>query len=207
MMAWFRRRLNNSRDERYASSEEFQQLFETDEAGFFELAYALTADCNLARECLVSGLQDCRNTNAVFREWARKWARRVIVRNAVRLLRQRSRNENSAAEQPAAIDSSAGLLAAPPLLHRILALPDFERVVCVLSAGEHYSNKEIALLLERSPEEIREAGTRALQQVAEAETERDPVHGRSPHTFLVSPESFVPRFLQTQKQATGAGRV
>lgn len=183
MRPWFRRRKTEIRDERYASSEEFQQLFETGRPGFFELAYALTADCNLARECLVSGLQDCRKANTVFRDWAEKWARRVIIKNAIRILRQGARNEKLATEWHPAANSTPGLLTDPPLLGRILALPDFERVVCVLSAGEHYSSKEIALLLGRLPEEIREAGTRALQQVAAAGTERYPAHPRAQSRF------------------------
>lgn len=179
MTAWFHRQ-QTDRDERYASHEEFRQLFDEGEAGFFELAYALTADRNLARECLVSGLEDCRNANSVFREWAHKWARRVIIRTAVRLLREPDRLDKIAAEQQSAsVELAADGLYDSPALGHILVLPDFERVVYVLSEIEQYSTKEIALLVGRLPEEILQARTEAVHQVAAAEIKPEVTQRRS----------------------------
>ena len=178
MSAWFRRRETEVRDDRYASTEDFRQLFDACKGGFFRLAYALTADRTLAQQCVVYGLEDCRSAKAVFREWAQKWARRVIIRNAVRLLRQATRHENiPAVREDADIASTSDLLNELPALAPILALPEVERVVYVLSAVEQYSTKEIALLLERLPEEIREARTRATEQLAADQVKPDMIHG------------------------------
>lgn len=180
MNAWFHRRESDTREARYASAEEFRQLFDACKGGFFHLAYALTADRILAQECLVSGIEDCRIAKAVFREWAQKWARRVIIRTAVRLLREPIRCDQTAAEgQSASAELGADLPNDSPALDRILALPDFERVVYVLSVVEQYSTKEIALLLGRVPEEILHARTAAVQQVAAAETKQDLIQRRA----------------------------
>jgi len=178
--------------ERYASTEEFQQLFHSDREGLFHLAYALTADTALAQECLVCGLEDCKNANSVFREWAAKWARRVIIRTAIRLLRQAARSENATDEQESLVDSSiAHLLNDSSGLDRILRLPDLERVVYVLSVVEQYSSKEIALLVGRSLEEIREARVRAVQQMADSETAANSTDARALDRFAEAPAGFL----------------
>ena len=68
----------------YASSSDFRQIFDEDMKGFYLLAFLLTADRKKAEQCFVSGLEDAVNGNPVFKEWARSWARRAIIRNAVR---------------------------------------------------------------------------------------------------------------------------
>lgn len=174
--------------ERCASTEKFHQLFHAGRAGLFRLAYALTADAGLARECLVPGLEDCQNANSVFREWAAKWARRVIIGNAIRLLRQAARSEDAADERQSLLDSSiAHLLNDSPGLDGIVMLPDLDRVVYILSVVEQYSSEEIAILVGRSPEEIREACGRAVQQVADSETAANPTGAQAQDRFAEAP--------------------
>lgn len=175
MIAWFHRRKTDTRGERYASHDEFRELFEAGKAGFFELAYLLTADRSLAQECLVSGLEECQDANSVFREWAQKWARRIIVRTAIRLLWEPTRHEKMVERRSRSADLPTHPVNDSPAVARVLALPDLERVVYVLSVVEQYSTRDIALLLGRAPEEILHARTAAVQQISAAKSKPDPV--------------------------------
>src|ERR1700729_237503 len=67
----------------YASSDDFRQVFDEDMNRLYLLSYLLTADREKAEQCFVSGLDDAIEGNPVFKEWARSWARRVIIANAV----------------------------------------------------------------------------------------------------------------------------
>jgi len=57
--------------------------------GLYLLSLLLTADREKAEQCFVSGLEDAVDGNPVFKEWARSWARRVIIQNAVRVINPR----------------------------------------------------------------------------------------------------------------------
>ena len=57
--------------------------------GLYQLSFLLTGDHEKAEKCLVAGIEDCVKENRVFREWARSWAKRIIVENAIRELKPR----------------------------------------------------------------------------------------------------------------------
>src|ERR1700722_10521998 len=78
----------------YASSDDFRQVFDEDMNSLYLLSFLLTADRETAEQCFVSGLEDAVEGNPVFKEWARSWARRVIIVNAVRAINPRPRKEN-----------------------------------------------------------------------------------------------------------------
>src|SRR5580692_3137754 len=73
----------------YASHEDFRAIFNEDLKELYQLSFLLTRDPAKAERCFVSGLEDCVSGNRVFREWARSWAKRTIVRNAIRELKPR----------------------------------------------------------------------------------------------------------------------
>ena len=135
------------------------------------LSFLLTADHEKAEKCFVSGLDDCVEGNNVFREWARSWARRAIVQNAVRMLAPRQEDPTGA---PAPVDSvDYGFSQTPEAnaaIAHILKLRDFERFVFVLSVLERYSEQDCSVLLGCSRQDVREAKTRGLQQLAESAT-------------------------------------
>src|SRR5260370_11679704 len=58
-------------------------------ANLYWLSFILTADPGKAEQCFVSGLDDCSAGNQVFTEWARSWARRTVIKNAIRLISPR----------------------------------------------------------------------------------------------------------------------
>jgi hypothetical protein len=133
------------------------------------LSFLLTADHEKAEECFVSGLDDCVEGNNVFREWARSWARRAIIQNAVRMLAPRQKDPTGAPAPVDSVDYGFGQTPeANAAIAHILKLRDFERFVFVLSVLERYSDQDCSVLLGCSRQDVREAKTRGLQQLAES---------------------------------------
>jgi DNA-directed RNA polymerase specialized sigma24 family protein len=152
---------------RYASREDFHAIFSDHLTELYQLSFLLTRDPARAERCLVSGIEDCVTENRVFREWARSWAKRAIVQNAIRELKPRPSHSNSPLS--AAIFPDIDQLSNGPSGHfamdAVLGLEDFERFVFVMSVLEHYSEHDCGLLLGCSAREIREARTRALKKL------------------------------------------
>jgi hypothetical protein len=153
---------------RYASCEDFQRIFEEDLHGLYVLAFLLTGDHQKAERCFVAGLENCVEESRVFREWARTWAKRVIVKNAIQELHPQSRHSNLSARVP--IVFRPRLQFSDPSGHfdrdAVSRLGDFERFVFVLCVLERYREHECALLLGCSDSEVREARTQAIEQFA-----------------------------------------
>src|SRR5262249_48381475 len=72
-----------------ASAADFCKIFHQDMDVLYWLALTLTNDEAKAEQCFVSGLDECIEGNSVFQEWARSWSRRVIIKNAIRLMSPR----------------------------------------------------------------------------------------------------------------------
>jgi len=152
----------------YARREDFHTIFNEDLKELYQLSFLLTRDPAKAERCLVDGLEDCVTGNRVFREWARSWAKRTIVRNAIRELNPRPSQSNSPLS--GGIFSNNYQLSRDPGGHfeidAVLRLADFDRFVFVMCVLEHYSEHDCALLLGCSTREIREGRTRALMELA-----------------------------------------
>jgi DNA-directed RNA polymerase specialized sigma24 family protein len=151
----------------YATREDFLKIFDEDLAGLYQLSFLLTGDHRKGEMCFVAGIEDCAEENRVFREWAHAWAKRVIVKNAIRELNPR-RSRSTSSTLPSVLRhnrSSSG-----PIRHfdvdALLRLADFERFVFVLCFLEHYPEHECALLLGCSASAVQEARTRAIAELA-----------------------------------------
>src|ERR1700737_1577668 len=70
----------------YASSGDFCRIFHEETDSLYQLSFLLTAERDKAQQCFVSGLEDSLKGSRVFKEWARSWARRAIIQNAVRVI-------------------------------------------------------------------------------------------------------------------------
>ena len=166
----------------YASREDFCTIFSECTKGLYQLSFLLTRDPAKAERCFVDGLEDCVTGNRVFREWARSWAKRTIVRNAIRGLNPRPSQSHSPLS--GGIFPNIDQLSRGPGGHfeidAVLRLADFDRFVFVMSVLEHYSEHDCALLLGCSAIEIREGRTRALKELA-----------TSPHMELSANHLFV----------------
>ncbi len=157
----------------YATTDTFQQLFAREMNGFFHLSLLLTADAEKAESCLIHAMRECLSSATVSRQWARIWARRMVVRNAIQVVLG---NKNGGPDdicdetgpnfhlQPS--DFRLDELQESPA---ILSLPDFDRLVFVICALERYSVLDCALLLGRSPKDVQAAHARATDQVLASE--------------------------------------
>jgi DNA-directed RNA polymerase specialized sigma24 family protein len=154
----------------YASHEDFHTIFNEDLTKLYQLSFLLTRDPAKAERCLVSGLEDCISGNRIFREWARSWAKRTIVQNAIRELKPRP--SQSTTPLSGVMFSDIGQHSREPGGHfemdAVLRLADFDRFVFVMSVLEHHSEHDCALLLGCSPREIREGRTRAIKKLADS---------------------------------------
>lgn len=150
------------------AGEDFRGLFMDQFSDLYELALLLTTNPEAAEACLVSGLEDSADENPAFRTWAHHWARRVVIRNAVRMML------HGGQEIEPLLSFAGGAL---PILKRalqlcgpeiagVLSLETVERFVYVLTVLEGYSCEETALLLEVPLETVQDARDRATQQIA-----------------------------------------
>jgi DNA-directed RNA polymerase specialized sigma24 family protein len=153
-------------EKRYATREEFLKIFDEDMNGLYQLSFLLTGNHQKGERCFVAGIEDCVKENRVFREWARAWAKRVIVEKAIRELHPRWSHSNSS---PLPTVFSHNQQSSGPTGHfdvdAVLRLPDFERFVFVLCILEHYREHECALLLGCSASKVRDARTRAIEEL------------------------------------------
>jgi len=157
----------------YATSTEFCRVFAENMDRIHLLSFLLTADHTKAEECFVSGLEDCVKGNYVFRDWARSWARRTIIRNAVHMLAPRANHSAATAAPSGPANCRFGRTQeADAAIASILGLEDFERFVFVLSVLESCSDQDCSVLLGCSRQDVRAARMRALQHVAESDRMR-----------------------------------
>jgi DNA-directed RNA polymerase specialized sigma24 family protein len=153
----------------YATHEDFHSIFSEGLTELYKLSFLLTRDPEKAERCLVTGLDDCVTGNRIFREWARSWAKRAIIQNAIRELKPRPNRSNSPISG-ATFPDAKQLLTDPGLdfeMDAVFRLEDFERFVLIMSVLEHYSEHDCALLLGCSSREIREGRARALQELTD----------------------------------------
>ena len=160
----------------YATSADFCRIFTSDVNRLYLLAFLLTTDHAYAEKCFVLGLEDSKNGNLVFKDWAQSWARRSIIANAIRMIHPRpelaTAGRESANETGPGEHAGTGHAVAVSQLETfseevmaIIALPAFQRFAFVMSVLEGYSNREASLLLDCSVTELVAARTHALQQI------------------------------------------
>lgn len=164
---WFGKTISQKCE--YASKEEFASIFECERVGLQRLALSLTANRDAAKRCLILAFPQCVACGSVSQGWVLSWARRMVIRSAISLVMgcrgHLFVNTND--------DSDSGLIAFSPddslstlaEAESILDLPDFDRLVFVISVLEGYSMHDCALLLGRSPRDISEARQRVVNQV------------------------------------------
>ena len=158
------RKLRNQQPSPYTTRGDFCRIFEKEMNRLYLLSFLLTADEAIAEQCFVGGLHTAQEGNPVFKEWAQAWARRMIILNALRMIRPRLMASATGTSGRVA----GGTVAEPAEIAEIVTLPAFERFVFVMSVLEGYSDHECALHLVCTDAEIRAARTRALQQMGRA---------------------------------------
>ena len=74
-----RSRIGENNESQYATRDDFPKIFDEDLNGLYQLSFLLTGSHQKGERCFVAGIENCVKENRVFREWARAWAKRVIV--------------------------------------------------------------------------------------------------------------------------------
>src|SRR5271167_3256611 len=155
----------------YATADELRKLFAEQMDNLHLLAFLLTAEDEKAQQCIVSAIVECGNGTPVFRQWARAWARRTIIKNAIRIVAPRP---NLSGPTPGPLRSGIDFEAqtrheTDPAILRLLRLEDFERFVTVMSVFEEYSDNDCSTLLDCRAQDIREARQNGLQNISAQE--------------------------------------
>jgi hypothetical protein len=152
----------------YASSDDFRRVFDDDMNTLYLLSFLLTADREKAEQCFVSGLEDAVEGNPVFKEWARSWARRVIIVNAMKVVNPQP-VENNAGSSSAPVSSNGKTLPVEQVeIAAVLGLEPFERFVYVLTVLERYSDLDCSLLLNCARRDVVVARARAFERIGSA---------------------------------------
>jgi hypothetical protein len=154
----------------YAIVSDFRSVFAKGANELYQLSFLLAANHEKAEQCFVAGLEDSVKSNRVFKEWARSWAKRAIIQNAIRELKPRPRHANlfSYATALPYIGERSGNQDRHFELEAVLALENFDRFVFVMSVLERYSEHDCTLLLGCTRREIEEARNRALAQLVDS---------------------------------------
>lgn len=156
--------VSNPAAQDYAPKLEFCRIFAEDMTGLYLLSFLLTADAEKAERCFAAGLEDSIQGNQVFKEWARSWSKRMLIKNAIRMISP-AFGQASAARwvsdpQPFGSDFTDSLTA-------VLQLAPFERFVFVMSVLEGTTIQECSILLNCTKPDVISARTRALMSLAE----------------------------------------
>jgi len=169
------RRLHEQAAE-FATRADFEKIFTEDMDGLHLLALLLTADQKLAEQSFVGGLEDSIHSNPVFRQWARSWSKRAIIKNAIKVVSPVSaQNAVPAAPLPA----DTGDAHADALIACITQLDPLQRFVFVMAVLEGYSTTECGALLRCSPQQVAAAKAEVLQHM-----------GSKPCSQMSVPEKF-----------------
>jgi hypothetical protein len=150
----------------YAIASDFCRIFKQDMNSLYLLSFLLTADRDKAEQCFASGLGDSVKANRVFREWARSWARRMIIQNAIRMIRPTPERAGMHTLVPAGLSREAVKSANNVSMAAVLALPAFERFVFAMSVLERYSDQDCSVLLGCSRRDVVLARTQAAEHLA-----------------------------------------
>jgi DNA-directed RNA polymerase specialized sigma24 family protein len=145
----------------YATPQEFEQLFAEQKTELLSLSLHLTADAEKAESCLFLAMRDCLFRSTVSKDRVHTWARRMVIRNAIRLV-WGTRND-MVAESGFELHLQPSDLPLEALREsvEILTLPDLDRLAFVICVLERYSILDCALLVGKSPQEVYDAMVRA----------------------------------------------
>ena len=163
---WNRNQIVNAKNAEYATSADFCQIFDKDMSSLYLLSLLLTGDHKKAEECFVAGLENAVDRNRVFKDWARGWARRVIIQNALRTVDPHPKKESIL--NSASIEANDKTAAERPEIAAVLGLQAFDRFVFVMSVLEDYSDHDCSILLGSTRRDVLAARVRALQKIGSA---------------------------------------
>jgi hypothetical protein len=150
---------------RYATAADFLEIFNCEMHSLYLLSLLLTADTKIAERCFVSGLEECIHGMDSFLDWARQWARRSIVKHAIRLIMPAQevfdRSPSSCIKWPAAQGTNN-------TIRVLLNLNALERFAFVMSLLERQSDQDCALMLGCRQRDFEAARGRAIRSLSDS---------------------------------------
>jgi hypothetical protein len=155
----------------YATDRDFCQIFCQHMKDLYLLALLLTADHQKAEQCFAASLEDCLFGRPIFAEWAERWSRRAIITNAIQIIAQGTTLEPRNGEDDSSHQPTMELGLGRPL-EGIAHLARFERFAVILLVFERYTVQECSLLLGGTRANVIRARTRALQKLAEIDSNK-----------------------------------
>jgi DNA-directed RNA polymerase specialized sigma24 family protein len=159
--------VTNMKDMEYATAGDFCKIFDQDTSSLYLLSLLLTGDHEKAEQCFVEGLESATSRNRVFKEWARSWARRAIIQNALRAVNPGPTGGREFSDL-SSMNKSDEAASERAEITSVLGLQPFERFVFVMSVLEDYSDHDCAILLGCTRGDVLAAKARALQQIGTA---------------------------------------
>jgi hypothetical protein len=158
----------------YAAAADFGEVFTEEMHSLYLLSFLLTADKDKAEQCIVGGLGECLDGIGAFMEWARLWARRAIIRQAIRMIGPAPENTDHwplvSVRKTTVTSPNNNLLAA------LVSLSAFERFVFVMSILERLSDGDCLSLLRCSRREFDLARELAVRFLAMTDSGSDYLH-------------------------------
>ncbi len=147
----------------YATGTDCWNILTDEMHSLYLLSFLLTADLDKAEQCFVSGMGECEEEIGVFMAWAQAWARRTILKRAIRIIMpapERADDFSFALLKGSAASGKTNLFDA------IVALNPFERFVYVMSVLERQSDHDCSALLRCSRRDVIIARELALERLA-----------------------------------------
>jgi len=144
----------------YAKRADVCEVLERDMNCLYLLAFLLTANHKEAEQCFVATVDEALNERTVFKEWARTWVKRCLIKNAVRIVSPTTRARSG--EIRNLWSTARDVMPGECKIDSVTRLRPLERFVFVMSVLERDSGWECSLLLSCSTKEVAQARMRAL---------------------------------------------
>jgi hypothetical protein len=173
-----------------AKTWDFANIFLRDMGSLFHLGLLLTANPPDAERCFLEALDLCADGAMVHSQWAPAWARRSIIKSAIKIMAPIHADNRSCSDSG---PEKEDRLEVESVLDEVCNLAIFDRFVFVMSILEKFPDRECSVLLNCIQREIVAARIRAMRHLAKFdETSLGWQHVRLDHTadgvFRARPE-------------------
>jgi hypothetical protein len=155
----------------YAVAADFGEVFTEEMHSLYLLSFLLTGDKDKAERCFIGALGECLEGMGAFMEWARLWARRAIIRQAIRMVNPAP----EVTDQSPLVRVKTAAVPSPNnnILAAIVSLCAFERFVFVMSILERLSDGDCLTFLRCSRRELAQARELAVRILATTDSSSD----------------------------------
>jgi hypothetical protein len=153
----------DDRSTTYATGADCWNILTDEMHSLYSLSFLLTADLDKAEQCFVSGMGECEEEIGVFMAWAQAWARRTILKRAIRVIMPAPERTDDFSFTLLKGSEASGTT---NLFDAILRLNAFERFVYVMSVLERQSDADCSALLRCSLRDVIIARELALERLA-----------------------------------------